>query len=57
MADNKNRIIKFIEKVDKFVDTIDYDYVKIQIEANNQSYFVEKNKSKPIGFKVGDRTE
>ena len=57
MADNKNKIIKFIEKVDRFVENIDYDYVRLEIEANKQSYIVEMDKNKPIGFKVGDKTE
>ena len=57
MADNKNKIIKFIEKVDRFVENIDYDYVRLAIESNKQSYIVEMNKNKPIGFKVGDKTE
>lgn len=57
MADNKNKIIKFIEKVDRFVENIDYDYVRLEIKANKQSYIVEMNKNKPIGFKVGDKTE
>ncbi len=57
MADNKNKIIKFIEKVDRFVENIDYDYARLEIQANKQSYIVEMNKNKPIGFKVGDKTE
>lgn len=43
--------------MDRFVDTIDYDYVRLEIESNKQSYIVEMNKNKPIGFKVGDKTE
>lgn len=50
MAENKNEVIRFMEKVDKLIDTIDYSYVKVEIEAKNQSYIVEKNKNKPIGF-------
>ena len=57
VADNKNKIIKFIEKVDRFVENIDYDYARLEIQANKQSYIVEMNKNKPIGFKVGDKTE
>jgi len=57
VADKKNKVIKFIEKVDSFVESIDYKYVRLEIEANNQSYIVQKDKRKTIGFKVGDKTE
>ena len=57
VANNKNKIIKFIEKVDRFVAGIEYNYVRLEIEANKQTYIVEMNKNKPIGFKAGDKTE
>ena len=53
MSNSKNEIIKYIEKIDKIVENVDYSYVKLEIEAKNQSYIIEKNKNKPIGFQSG----
>lgn len=50
-------IPKAIEKITKIADSIDYQYMRLEILNENQSFILEKNKKKPIGFKAGGTNE
>ncbi len=48
---------KAIDKIDKILETIDYSYVRVEVETKHEHYVLEKDKSKQIGFKAGGETE
>ena len=50
-------IQKAIEKINKIADSIDFQYLRLEILNENQSFIMEKNKQKQIGFKVGGTNE
>ncbi len=51
-----SNITKAVDKTDRIIESIDYRYVRIEIESRNQHY-IEKDKHTTIGFKAGDNVE
>lgn len=52
-----SNIAKAINKIDRIIEDVNYNYIRIEIKSNSQYYLIEKDKHTPIGFKVGGKDE